>query len=148
MLFVLLLCSTNVLTSTISRCLGSWLADHISLIAGHELNGYYWDLKGNLITYTSHCTPYSSVTFKHIHIYFRHLVWMCIDLLFWVHIFRLLRLARMSGEFHQVCFCLSIVGFVVTYAVFFAHGVPLLHKYLQEERHHISKTCALKSIDD
>ena len=54
----------------------------------------------------------------------------------------------MSGEFHQVCFCLSIVGFVVTYAVFFAHGVPLLRKYLQEERHHISKTCALKSIED
>ena len=47
-----------------------------------------------------------------------------------------------------IWFKISIIGLIATCALFFAHGVPLFHKYLQEERHHVSKTYALKSVDD
>ena len=46
-----------------------------------------------------------------------------------------------------VWFKISIIGLIATCALFFAHGVPSFHKYLQEERHHVSKTCTLKSVD-
>ena len=44
--------------------------------------------------------------------------------------------------------CFLIICLIAAYSLFFAHGVPTLHRYLQEDRHHIRTKCTIGAVDD